>query len=113
MAVSRIIEAAVNDRFEHVTFRLFKVLLKKEVDGTNVIEPRCDAMFDGIEFKVWSQGERIIGGLEIINALSEHYGVHLPLFVDDISTLTLPLRSASQIIGLRAVEGVNKLQVVK
>jgi hypothetical protein len=58
-----------------------------------------------------STGQKIICGVDVINVLSEHYVVSVPLFVDHAESLTLPLEAKSQTIELYAEEGVDELQV--
>ena len=98
------IEAAVNGRFKHVNFKLFNTLL----NGS--IEDCCEAMLDGVPYADCSTGQKILIGVDIINVLSAHYGVSVPLVVDNAESLTYPLESTAQTIRLFAKEDVKKLK---
>lgn len=103
--MSRRIEAAVNGKFKYVEFKLFNELL----NGT--LEDCCEATYRGVPYPDMSTGQKIICGVDIVNVLSEYYGVSVPLFVDHAESLTLPLEARSQTIELYAEEGVNELRV--
>ncbi len=105
MAESKMIESAVNGKFKHVEFKLFNFLL----NGS--IEDCCDATFNGIPYSDMSTGQQIYCGIDIVNVLSGHYGISVPLFIDHSESLTLPLESNSQTIELFAAKGVKKLEV--
>jgi len=107
MTESRLVEEKVNGLFEYTTFKLFKYLLNES------IEPKCEAMFNGVSYSDMSTGQKILVGLDIINVLSEHEDVSVCLFIDHIESLTLPLETKAQVIGLKTVKGVKKLTVEK
>ena len=99
------IETAVNGKFKHVTFKLFKELLNGESEDC------CDATFNGVPFNDLSTGQQIFVGVDIINVLSAHYGLSVCLFIDHRESITMPIESNSQIIELKAVEGVKELTI--
>ena len=43
---------------------------------------------------------KIIAGIDIVNALSEHYGVRVPLWVDNKESITDLAETTSQVISL-------------
>lgn len=102
---SRLIEAAVNGKFQHVTFKLFKQLLNEGIEDT------CEALLNGTPYAGMSTGERMFVGIDIINVLSEHYDVSVVLFVDHTESLTMPLETEAQVIGLFAEKGMKELTV--
>jgi len=106
-AESELIEAEVNDRFEHVNFKLFKENLNK------TLEPCCEALFktNGVPYKDMSAGQQILCGIDIINVLSEHYSLSVTLFIDHAESLTYPIEATGQTIELYAKVGVSQLQV--
>jgi len=106
MAYSKLIESSVNDKFKYVTFKLFDIQLNGEID-----DRVCEAMLNGVPYMDMSTGQQIIVGIDIINVLSEHYDLSVPLFVDHSESLTLPLEANSQTIKLYAAKGVKELQV--
>ncbi|KKK64284.1 hypothetical protein LCGC14_2985770, partial [marine sediment metagenome] len=97
-AESTLVENAVNVRFKHVKFKLFKQFLNEG------LVPCCDVILNGVIYADMSSGEKIFTGLDIVNILSMHYGFSLPLFIDHIESVTLPLETHMQTIGLKAVD---------
>ena len=102
---SRLIEAAVNGKFKHVKFKLFETLLNGSIEDT------CVAMLDGKPYPAMSSGEKIFVGIDIVNVLSEHYGVSVVMFIDHLESLTLPIETDAQVIGLYAEKGTTELTV--
>lgn len=105
MEYSRMIETAVNDKFEFVEFKLFNYLLNGSIEET------CEATYNGVPYSDLSTGQQIFAGIDIVNVLSAHYGLSVCLFVDHLESLTMPLKTDTQVIGLKAVEGIKKLTV--
>lgn len=106
-AESAIITEAVNCRFSHVEFKLFKELLNGSVEDC------CETVFHGVAYNELSTGEKIFVGIDIINTLSEHYGLNVPLFIDNAESYTLesmPIEGG-QIIKLFADAGVKTLTI--
>ena len=97
-AESTLVETAVNGRFKHVTFKLFKQLLNEG------LMPCCEVILNGVIYADMSSGEKIFTGLDIVNILSMHYGFSLPLFIDHVESVTLPLETHMQTIGLKAID---------
>lgn len=87
-------ETRINMLFEKVQFRLFK----EQVDGQVV--PDCEATMNGTNYSTLSNAEKIYAGLDIINGISDHYGIIAPIVIDNReSTTTIP-ELRSQIINL-------------
>jgi DNA repair protein SbcC/Rad50 len=105
--VSALIEDAVNGKFKHVTFKLFEQLQNGNIEDT------CVAILNGVPYADMSYGQRIFVGIDIINVLSKHYGLSVPLFIDNAEGLTLPVEAQSQVIQLFAQKGITKLTVEK
>jgi hypothetical protein len=103
--VSTMITSVVNGKFTAVEFKLFKELLN------GGLEPCCEATYRGVPYADMSSGQKIFCGIDIINVLSEHYGVSVPLFIDHSESMTLPIEAHSQTIELKAEKGVKQLQV--
>jgi len=104
-AESRLIEEAVNSRFTHVQFKLFNYNLNGSIEDT------CEAMLNGVPYMDMSTGQQILAGVDVINALSEHYGISVPLWIDHAESLTLPLEARSQVIELYAEKGMSELTI--
>lgn len=102
---SRLIESNVNNKFKHVEFKLFKECLNGNV------EPDCVATYNGVPYADLSTGQKIYIGVDIVNVLSDHFGISAPLFLDHSESLTLPVEANSQVIRLQAVKNKKKLTV--
>ncbi len=90
----------INGRFKSVSFRLFEKNITNE--GINDI---CTVLVHEengrrVPFKDANKAARINTGLEIIGVLSEHYGVELPLFIDNAESITDIIPVKSQLIRL-------------
>lgn len=95
-AESTILENAVNSKFKYVKFKLFSEILKGGTEDT------CDATLNGVPYDDISCGQKIIVDIDIINVLSEFYGLSVALFIDNSESLTLPIEAISQVIELYA-----------
>lgn len=102
-AESEMITAAVNNKFKYVKFKLFNQLL----NGS--IEPCCEVLWNGKPFSALSSGEQIFIGIDIVNTLSAHYDLSVPLFMDHAESLTLPNESKAQTIELYADRNIESL----
>lgn len=105
MCESKLIEDTVNGHFEIVNFQLFE----HQLNGT--IKETCEATLKGVPASDMSTGEKIISGVDVINTLSKHYGVYVPLFIDNAESVTPALQSETQVIELRAVRGQKKMLI--
>lgn len=104
-AESRLIEGAVNGLFTHVQFKLFNYNLNGSIEDT------CESVLNGVPYADLSTGQQILAGVDVINALSEHFGISVPLWIDHSESLTLPLEAKSQVIELYAQKGVSELTI--
>ena len=99
------VEDSVNDCFRIARFRLFR----EQANGG--VEDRCDVVYDGVPYIALNNGAKINVGVDIINTLSEVYGVLVPLFVDNAESVTRLEPSASQVIRLVVSENDKELRV--
>ena len=76
------ISGAINGQFDGVNFKLFDVQLN------GGIAPTCECTVDGVPFGSLNNGGRIVSGLKIIRTLQKHYGVSLPVFVDNAEAVS-------------------------
>ncbi len=104
-AQSKMLEAAVNGRFKHVEFKLFDQLINGD------LEECCCATFNGVPYPDMSTGQQIYCGIDIINVLSSHYGISVPLFIDHAESMTMPIEATSQVIKLYADANCDVLTV--
>ena len=102
---TQFVEDSVNDCFHIARFRLFR----EQANGG--VEDRCDMVYEGVPYIALNNGAKINVGVDIINTLSEAYGVLVPLFVDNAESVTRLEPSASQVIRLVVSENDKELRV--
>ena len=98
------IEDSINHRFRLVKFRLFS----EQINGG--LADCCDPMVDGVPYGSLNNGARINVGMDVIATLSEHYGIRVPLFVDNAEGVTALLPMDTQVIRLVVSESDQKLR---
>lgn len=103
---AKFVEESINDHFRIATFRLFR----EQANGG--LEERCDVVYDGVPFMGLNNGMKVNVGIDIINALSRHYGVTVPLFVDNAEAVTRLEACNAQVIRLVVSENDKELRVV-
>ena len=101
---TRFVEDSINSQFRTAKFRLFR----EQANGG--IEERCDVVFDGVPYMSLNNGAKINVGIDIINTLSRHFGVAVPLFVDNAESVTRLEYAATQVIRLVVSESDKKLR---
>lgn len=101
---TRFVEDSISSLFRVAKFRLFR----EQANGG--IEERCDVVFDGVPYMGLNSGAKINVGIDIINTLSHHYGVAVPLFVDNAESVTNLEYAATQVIRLVVSESDKKLR---
>lgn len=101
---AKFVEQSINDHFRIATFRLFR----EQANGG--LEERCDVVYDGVPFTGLNNGMKVNVGIDIINALSRHYGVTVPLFVDNAEAVTRLEPCNSQVIRLVVSENDKELR---
>lgn len=103
---ARFVEDSINSLFKIARFRLFR----EQANGG--LEERCDVVYEGVPYIGLNNGAKINVGIDIINALSRHYGVTVPLFVDNAESVTNLYTSDAQVIRLVVSEHDKELRVV-
>lgn len=103
---ARFVEDSINSLFSIARFRLFR----EQANGG--LEERCDVVFDGVPYIGLNNGAKINVGIDIINALSRHYGVTVPLFVDNAESVTKLQACGAQVIRLMVSENDKELRMV-
>lgn len=97
---------SVNSRFKLARFRLFV----EQVNGG--VADCCDVMVDGVPYADLNNAMQINVGLDIIGTLSEHYGLRVPLVVDNAESVTRLQEIDTQVIRLVVSENDKELRVV-
>jgi len=101
-----LLEDKINAKFKYARFKLFK----ENINGG--VEPTCETIYNGVEYsKGLNNAARINVGLDIIDTLSEHYGVQAPIFVDNAESITKLIDIDSQIISLVVSEQDKDLRI--
>lgn len=103
---TKYVESNVNSLFRIARFRLFRE------QANSGVEDRCDVVYDGVPYIGLNNGMKINVGIDIINTLSRHYGVTVPLFVDNAEGVTCLEQSEAQVIRLVVSENDKELRIV-
>lgn len=98
------IEESVNSRFHLAKFRLFV----EQVNGG--LSDCCDVTFNGVPYNSLNNGTKINIGMDVIETLSQHYGVRVPLFVDNAESVTKLYNVGAQVIRLVVSEQDKKVR---
>ena len=110
MAKTKMVTAVINDHFKSIKFRLFE----KQINGG--IKECCDAMIpspDGamVPYQFANSAGKLNAGLEIIETLSKHYNLNLPVFIDNAEGVTKLNHIDNQIIRLVVSEQDKQLRI--
>lgn len=97
---------SVNSRFQLARFRLFT----QQVNGG--VADCCDVMVNGVPYADLNNAMQINVGLDIIQTLSEHYGLRVPLVVDNAESVTKLQEIDTQVIRLVVSENDKELRIV-
>lgn len=99
-------EVMINKKFKNIKFKLFKELINGGLEET------CEILCDGVPYGNANTASQINAGLEVIKTLSDHYGIHAPIFIDNAESVNKIIDLESQIIKL-TVSLDKKLTVIK
>lgn len=100
------ISETINSKFKTVSWKLFE----NQYNGG--LKECCECTVNGVPYSTLNSGHRIIAGLDIIQSLSELYGVTAPIFIDNAESLNefnVPDMAAQMI--LLAVSDDKELKV--
>lgn len=75
------ISETINSKFKTVSWKLFEV----QINGG--LKECCECAVNSVPYSTLNSGHRIIAGLDIIQSLSELYGVTAPIFIDNAESL--------------------------
>lgn len=89
-----ILEKRVNGKFRLVSFRLFKKLINGGIEETCVCE------YKNVPYPTLNTAARLLAGLDILETLSQYYGIRAPVFCDCRESVTFIPPTESQIISL-------------
>lgn len=101
-----LLEDKINSRFRYARFKLFR----QQINGG--LEECCETLYKGVPYSSGlNNAARINVGLDIINTLSEHYGLSAPIFVDNAEAVTQLIDSNSQVVSLVVSAADKQLRV--
>ena len=92
------IEARINGKFKMVAFKMFE----QQINGGEV--ECCECMVNGVPYSDVNTAGKINAGIDIINALTEHYQINAPVWIDNRESIIRILPCKSQIINLIAMK---------
>lgn len=99
------VEDSVNRHFKLARFRLFT----EQINGG--LADCCDVVVGGVPYADLNSAMQINVGLDIINTLSAHYGVRVPLFIDNAESVTHLHEIDTQIVRLVVSEQDKELRL--
>ena len=79
-------------------------------EGTIESYVPCECMVNGVPYSDVNTSGKIQAGIDIINALTDHYKINAPVFIDNRESIVRLPECKSQIINLIVKEG-QKLTV--
>ena len=99
----------INGKFKNVRFRLFQ----EQLNGG--VKEDCEVMIpaDGrlVPYSLANNAARINAGLEIIDTLGEHFGIRMPVFIDNAESVTKLTKIGTQTIRLVVSEEDKSLRL--
>lgn len=99
----------INEKFSSVKFKLFETQINGGVK--EICETLVPSSTGLMPYSYANHAAKINAGLDIIRVLSEHYGVKMPVFVDNAESIVNLCDSGLQVIKLIVSENDKKLRV--
>lgn len=96
---ARMVTESINGHFRLVRF----VLFREQINGglKEICEPTLENKAgEWVEYRSANYAAQVNAKLDIIGALSKHYGVTLPVLMDQAESVTAPLETDGQLIRL-------------
>lgn len=96
---ARMVTDSINGHFNLVRF----VLFREQINGglKEICEPTLENKAgEWVEYRSANYAAQVNAKLDIIGALSKHYGVTLPVLMDQAESVTAPLETDGQLIRL-------------
>lgn len=90
------VERRVNEHFKRVRFQM-----SEPVMTTGEPKPCCNCLMDGVKWEDLNTAGKITAGLDIINALCEHYQACAPIFIDNAECTNQEIEATGQAILLK------------
>ena len=93
-----LLEKNINKHFKNVSFKLFST----QVNGA--IAETCEATINGVPFSNANTAGQINAGIDIINTLSEYFGLIAPILIDNSECVNKIADTKGQLIKLVVTE---------
>lgn len=103
---SDLIEQTVRSKFKHVSFKMFE----NNIGDVNK-KPTCELWYMGKPWAALNTGSKLNAGLDVVNALSTHYGIFPPLLLDNRESTTQIINTDSQVINFFVSKDDKTLRV--
>ena len=91
---TELVSAKINDLFDYVSFKLFDT----QVNG-GLVET-CEVTIDGVPYSDINNAAKINAGIDVINTLSKHLDIEVPIFVDNAESVNEIRETDSQLVKL-------------
>lgn len=104
-----LLDERINSRFKTLKFKLFHEQQNGGLQEICKVLIPCESGL--VEYEKANNAARINAGIEIINVLSEHFGVQLPMFVDNAESVTALSEYSGQMIRLVVSEADKRLRL--
>lgn len=88
------LETKLNNRFKIVKWRLFQA----QINGA--MEECCDCLVNGVPISDVNTAGKINAGIDIVNALIDHYHTSAPIWIDNCESVNEVISSRAQMILL-------------
>lgn len=96
------LEESINEKFPTIRWKLFDTQINGGITDTCICMIPCNGAL--VSYESANTASRVNADVEIVNVLSAHYGVSVPLFVDNSERVNQIAHTESQLITL-AVSG--------
>lgn len=101
-----LLQSRIDSKFQYARFRLFD----EQINGG--LREVCDTLYNGVPYdKGLNRAAQYLVGIDIINTLSEHYGVSAPIWHDNAEAVTVRPETNAQVIRLTVSEEDKQLRV--
>ena len=99
------VESQVNGMFKMASFKLFQ----QQINGGE--KETCEVMVNGVPWQDLNTASKVNGGLDIINALSSHFGKSAPVWIDGRESVTELIPTSAQVINLVVNDEAKVLRI--
>ena len=98
------LETKVNSRFKGIQFKMFETQINQGIKLT------CVILINGVPYNAANTAAKIQAGIQIINVLSDHYNVTVPILIDNRESVIEIPETKSQVFNMTVIKG-QKLKI--